>query len=99
MEETCFKSNQAAQIFNDIIGNESSSAGFYFGMVMAVFVGIVIIGGVKRIASVTEKIVPFMVGIYLLAAFVVIGMNISQVGSAFVSIFDGAFLLQELLVV
>ena len=85
-----FQSNQAAQIFNDIIGNESSSAGFYFGLVMAAFVGVVI-RRVKRIASVTEKIVPFMVGIYLLAAFVVIGMNISQVGSAFVSIFDGAF--------
>lgn len=86
-----FQSNQAAQIFNDIIGNESSSGGFFFGLVMALFVGVVIIGGVKRIASVTEKVVPFMVGIYLLAAFVVIGMNIEQVGSAFVSIFDGAF--------
>ena len=91
MEETCFKVTNRLKIFNDIIGNESSSAGFYFGLVMAAFVGVVIIGGVKRIASVTEKIVPFMVGIYLLAAFVVIGMNISQVGSAFVSIFDGAF--------
>ncbi|WP_378183477.1 alanine/glycine:cation symporter family protein [Aquimarina sp. SS2-1] len=86
-----FQSNQAAQIFNDIAGIESPSAGFWFGVVMAIFVGIVIIGGVKRIASVTEKIVPFMVGIYVLAALIVIGMNIGQVGDAFVAIFEGAF--------
>ncbi len=86
-----FQSNQAAQIFNDIAGIESASAGFWFGLVMAVFVGIVIIGGVKRIASVTEKVVPFMVGIYMLAALVVIGMNFDQIGSAFGSIFSGAF--------
>ena len=58
---------------------------------MAVFVGIVIIGGLKRIASVTEKVVPFMVGIYLLAALIVIGMNAGQIGGAFIKIFNGAF--------
>ncbi len=86
-----FQSNQAAQIFNDTAGIEGESAGFYFGLVMSVFVGIVIIGGVKRIASVTEKVVPFMVGIYMFAALIVIGMNYDQLGSAFVSIFNGAF--------
>lgn len=86
-----FQSNQAAQIFNKIAGFDGSSSGLIFGLVMAVFVGIVIIGGLKRIASVTEKIVPFMVGMYLLAAFIVIGMNFDQIGNAFASIFSGAF--------
>ncbi|MBQ4805120.1 alanine:cation symporter family protein [Aquimarina sp. MMG015] len=86
-----FQSNQAAQIFNEIAGFDGSSSGLIFGIVMAIFVGIVIIGGLKRIASVTEKVVPFMVGIYLLAAFVVIGMNFSEIGSAFAAIFNGAF--------
>jgi alanine or glycine:cation symporter, AGCS family len=86
-----FQSNQAAQIFNNILGNDSATSGLYFGIVMALFVGIVILGGVKRIATVTEKVVPFMVGIYLLAAFVVIGMNFSGIGTAFISIYEGAF--------
>lgn len=86
-----FQSNQAAQIFNEIAGFDGSSSGLIFGIIMAVFVGVVIIGGLKRIASVTEKVVPFMVGIYLLAAFVVIGMNFSEIGNAFAAIFNGAF--------
>lgn len=86
-----FQSNQAAIIFNDTAGFTSSSSGFVFGLVMAVLVGIVIIGGLKRIASVTEKVVPIMVGIYLLAALIVIGMNFSMIGDAFGKIFTGAF--------
>jgi AGCS family alanine or glycine:cation symporter len=86
-----FQSNQAAIIFNDTAGFTGSSAGFVFGVIMAVFVGIVIIGGLKRIASVTEKVVPIMVGVYLLAALVVIGMNFNMIGDAFMKIFNGAF--------
>ena len=86
-----FQSNQAAIIFNNTVGFEGGSAGLVFGIIMAIFVGFVIIGGLKRIASVTEKVVPFMVGIYLLAAFVVIGMNYGEIGGAFAKIWNGAF--------
>ena len=86
-----FQANQAALQFNAMIGSEGGSAGTIFGLVMAVLVGIVIIGGIKRIVKVTEKVVPFMVGIYLLAAFVIIFMNISILPDAFATIFNGAF--------
>ena len=86
-----FQSNQAAAIFNQQIGATSGSAGFVFGVVMALLVGLVILGGIKRIASVTERIVPFMVGVYLVAALIVIAVNIGNVPGAFGQIFSGAF--------
>lgn len=86
-----FQSNQAAQIFNKTFGFESNMAGFWFGVVMAMVAAMVIIGGIKKIAAFTEKMVPFMITIYLLAAFVVIGYHISDVPMAFVKIFEGAF--------
>ena len=86
-----FQANQAAAQFNNMIGASSGNAGAIFGLVMALFVAIVILGGIKRIASVTEKVVPFMVGIYLLAALVVIIMSIGQLPAAFGMIFEGAF--------
>ncbi|MCT4581851.1 MAG: amino acid carrier protein [Flavobacteriales bacterium] len=65
--------------------------GVYFGIVLAILVGIVIIGGIKSIANVTDKVVPLMVGIYVLSALIIIGMNISYIGEAFYQIFNGAF--------
>jgi AGCS family alanine or glycine:cation symporter len=65
--------------------------GAYFGVIMAILVGIVIIGGIKSIAKVTDKIVPFMVGIYVTFALIIIGVNISEIGNAFGAIFSGAF--------
>ncbi|MGB1296370.1 MAG: alanine/glycine:cation symporter family protein, partial [Flavobacteriales bacterium] len=86
-----FQSNQAAVIFNKTAGFTDEASGFYFGLIMAVLVGVVILGGLKRIASVTEKVVPFMVGIYLLAAFIIIGANMNAIPSAFGEIWNGAF--------
>ncbi|MFD0862567.1 alanine/glycine:cation symporter family protein [Sungkyunkwania multivorans] len=86
-----FQANQAAQIFNDVAGFSGGASGLIFGVIMAVFVGIVIIGGVKRIASVTEKVVPFMVGVYVLAALVILGVNFTSIPDAFSKIFEGAF--------
>lgn len=86
-----FQANQAAQMFNGYFEISAPSAGFWFGVVMAVLVGIVIIGGIKKIASVTEKIVPIMVGVYVLAALIVIFMNVGQIPDAFGKIFQGAF--------
>lgn len=86
-----FQANQAAQQFNTMLGVQSASAGVVFGVIMAALVAIVIIGGIKRIGNITEKIVPFMVGIYLLAAIAILIVNVGHLGSAFSQIIDGAF--------
>ena len=61
------------------------------GVVLLALAGLVIVGGLQRIASVTEKIVPFMVVVYILGALVIIGVNFRQIGAAFSSIFSFAF--------
>ncbi len=86
-----FQANQAAAQIIKRFGIDSGSAGFVLGIVMAIIVGVVIIGGIKRIGSVTEKVVPFMAVIYVGAALVIIGLNITEVPQAFGMIFDGAF--------
>lgn len=65
--------------------------GWIFGIIMAVLVGIVIIGGIKKIAKVTDKIVPFMVAIYVGAALIILGMNFGEIPNAFGQIIGGAF--------
>ena len=64
------------------------------GLVILIIVGIVVIGGLKRIANVAEKIIPFMVIMYLLGALVVIFANITAIGDAFGAIFSMAFTKQ-----
>ena len=86
-----FQSNQAAVQLTSMFGWEGGATGVIIGVVLAVLVGIVIIGGIKKIASVTEKIVPFMAGIYVLASLIIIFANIEYVGDAFGMIFSGAF--------
>jgi AGCS family alanine or glycine:cation symporter len=61
------------------------------GVVLAVLVGLVIVGGIKRIGAVAGRLVPFMCAIYLLMGLVVILMTIDQLPNAFGSIFRGAF--------
>lgn len=65
--------------------------GWLVGLIFAVLVGIVIIGGIKSIAKVTDKIVPFMVVVYVIAALIVLGANFAEIPSAFGKIFGGAF--------
>lgn len=65
--------------------------GFIFGLVTAVLVGIVIIGGIQSIAKVTGKIVPLMAGTYIVAALAVIIINIENIGPALEAIYNGAF--------
>ncbi|MGB1043153.1 MAG: alanine/glycine:cation symporter family protein [Tenacibaculum sp.] len=86
-----FQANQAAQQFGSMIGSNDLSTALIFGVVMAILVAIVILGGIKRIGNITEKIVPFMVGIYFLAAIIILVANFSQIGNAFGQIIDGAF--------
>ncbi|MGS2763903.1 amino acid carrier protein [Sinomicrobium sp. M5D2P9] len=85
-----FQSNQA---FDQLQGQFPvlEGYGFWFGIIMAILVGAVILGGIKSIAKVTEKVVPFMASVYVFFALVVIFMHISHIGDAFMEIFDGAF--------
>jgi len=85
------QSNQAASQLANMLGWESSSSGFIIGCVLAVIVGIVIIGGIKRIAKVTEKVVPLMAGIYIIACLIIVFSNFSYIDDAFGLIFSGAF--------
>ena len=88
------QSNQAALQIASILGMDGGSAGTSIGIILAIIVGIVIIGGIKRIASVTEKIVPFMALIYVLACLFIIFSNFNYIDNAFSLIFKGAFSLQ-----
>jgi len=85
-----FQSNQAYQMFAKVTGI-TGSYGWIFGLIMAVLVGIVIIGGIKSIAKVTDKIVPFMVAVYVGSAIVLLAMNASLIPKAFGAILSGAF--------
>jgi len=86
-----FQANQASAQFIQLFGLTNVNAGIFFGIAMASIVAVVIIGGIKRIASVTEKIVPFMAVIYVGAAVVIIAFNINLLPKAFGLIFEGAF--------
>lgn len=86
-----FQSNQAAVQISTLFGLEGGSNGVIIGIILAVLVGIVIIGGIKRIAKITEKIVPFMAGLYIIASLIIIFANFGDIGFAFSLIIDGAF--------
>jgi alanine or glycine:cation symporter, AGCS family len=89
-----FQANQATdQIVAVTGGVDSPIAGLRWvvGLLFALAVGAVILGGIKSIARVTEKLVPLMAAIYLLAAVVVIGSNLTAVPAAFREIITQAF--------
>ncbi|GAB4333987.1 MAG: alanine/glycine:cation symporter family protein [Flammeovirgaceae bacterium] len=65
--------------------------GFWFGLLIATLVGLVTIGGVKSIAKVTDKLVPFMCAFYILAGLSIILANITKVPEMFMLIIKGAF--------
>ena len=85
------QSNQATIVLKDLFGYDSTFAGAMIGIVLATFVGIIIIGGIKRIASVTEKIVPFMALLYILACIYILGINFSFIDDAIALIIKEAF--------
>ena len=84
---------QANQAYAQLSGQFPmlSDNGPMFGFLLAILVGTVIIGGIKSIAKVTEKIVPFMAVLYVAAAVVILAVNFSEIGNAFAMIFKGAF--------
>ena len=85
------QANQAAIVLKDLLGFESTFAGAIIGIVLAIVVGIIIIGGIKRIASVTEKIVPFMAVLYIVACLYILLINFSFLDDAIALIVSEAF--------
>ena len=83
-----FQANQAHVAITGITGD---FPGWITGFVFAIVVGAVIVGGVKSIAKVTEKVVPFMGILYVGAALIVLIVNYNMIGWAFGQIFAGAF--------
>ena len=85
-----FQSNQSFEILSNqipfLVGK-----GPLFGVVLAILVGVVIIGGINSIAKVTGKVVPIMAAVYVVGALIVIGINIDNIGPAFNAIISGAF--------
>ncbi len=85
------QSNQATIVIKNLFGYESTFAGAMIGIVLATLVGIIIIGGIKRIASVTEKVVPFMALLYILACIYILAINFSFIDDAIGLIISEAF--------
>jgi AGCS family alanine or glycine:cation symporter len=89
-----FQANQSFSQLVNVTGGDASwlaDKGWLFGLIVAALVGLVIMGGIKGIARVTSKIVPFMAVVYVLAGLAIILMNYTLVPSAIGAIIDGAF--------
>lgn len=89
-----FQANQSFQMLTNVTGGADSilaGNGWLFGLVIAALVAITIIGGIKSIARVTDKIVPFMAVMYVTAAIVILLMNIPEIPGAIGKIISGAF--------
>lgn len=85
-----FQSNQmVAQVITTFPSLDGSQ--IWIGIVLAILVGMVIIGGIRGIAKVNDKLFPLMAGIYILSALTVIAINYQHLGEAFLLIWDGAF--------
>ena len=83
--------NSALIDFHVISNDAVSTSNLIIGIVMAVLVALILLGGVKRIGQVTEKLVPFMALLYIVLAVGVIVINIRTIPTVFASIFEGAF--------
>jgi alanine or glycine:cation symporter, AGCS family len=89
-----FQANQAFTQFMNVTGGAESPLagnGWMFGLVLFFMVGAVIVGGITRIGSVTEKLVPAMALLYLTGGIVVLFANLSEIPHAVSLIIDGAF--------
>ena len=86
-----FQSNQAVAQITSTFGLDGGFVKTLLGLTIAAIVAIVILGGIKRIAVWTERIVPFMAGLYVLACLIIIFAHINYIGAAFGLIFSEAF--------
>ncbi len=95
---TASLANSMNKMFHGGVAGEQAPEIYYYiiGLVIALLVGIVIIGGIKKIGHVSEKLVPAMIIFYLFFALWIILANISRIPDAFVVIFNSAFGLQPL---
>lgn len=82
--------NSALMSFH-VIDGTNDKANLIFGIFIAALVAMVLLGGIKRIGQVTEKLVPFMAVLYVILAFGVIIININRVPTVLAEIFSGAF--------
>ena len=93
-----FQSNQAYVQLLEVTGGQAESplAGFGWavGLAMAILVALIIIGGIKSIARITAKLVPFMIILYIIGAVIVIAMNAAQLPGAIAAIMTGAFSME-----
>lgn len=87
------QSNSIAQAVNAAFGINK----LVVGIVIAIFAALILVGGMSRIASFTELVVPFMAALYIIGSFIIIFKNSSQILPAFKSIFVGAFTAQAAL--
>ncbi|MCR5733295.1 MAG: alanine:cation symporter family protein [Lachnospiraceae bacterium] len=86
LESAFFSNVNSPKLFGDV-----SMISFIIGVVLMLVAGIIIIGGLKRIAAVAEKVVPFMAVLYVLGALIIFLMHITRVGEMFAAIFRFAF--------
>ena len=83
--------NTALMNFNVLKGEPNSNVNLIFGIFIAALVAMVLLGGIKRIGQVSEKLVPFMAVLYVILALGVIILNIQRVPGVFAQIVSGAF--------
>ena len=83
--------NQAYEAIDAVANFDGNAYKWGFGVIVAILTAVVIIGGIKSIASVTSKLVPLMVIVYISAALVIIIGHIELVPQAFITIFEGAW--------
>ena len=83
--------NSALLSYNLIDASTQGTISLIIGIIITIAVAAVLLGGIKRIASVTEKLVPFMASLYVILGVGVIVLNIERVPSVFYNIFYGAF--------
>ena len=83
--------NSALLNFNIIPESATKITNLIIGIIVAVMVAMILLGGVKRIGRVTERLIPFMALLYIVLAFGVIILNIDRIPGVFYSIVDGAF--------
>ena len=89
--------NTAVQAFVPQAADASAAVALTVGLVIAGGVALVLLGGLKRIGAVTEKLVPFMAAIYILGALIVVLAHADRIGSVFQMIFTSAFRPQAVL--
>ena len=81
----------AVAAFTAVSSETKTALKWFLGILMAVLVAVILIGGIKRIGSVTEMLIPFMSVFYIVFTLIVIGTHVGGIGDAFAKIFSTAF--------